>query len=49
MGEEEEDLEKVREELREAFRLYDKEGKLGLIKNVWLVRWISLVPKFLFF
>jgi len=27
MGEEEEDVEKVREELREAFRLYDKEGK----------------------
>ncbi|XKL63390.1 hypothetical protein PGB90_005754 [Kerria lacca] len=26
MGEEEEDLDKVREELREAFRLYDKEG-----------------------
>lgn len=30
MGEEEEDVEKVREELREAFRLYDKEGKLQL-------------------
>lgn len=28
MGEEEEDLDKVREELREAFRLYDREGKL---------------------
>lgn len=27
MGEEEEDVEKVRDELREAFRLYDREGK----------------------
>lgn len=31
MGEEEEDLDKVKVELREAFRLYDKEGKCEII------------------
>lgn len=36
MGEEEEDLEKVRDELREAFRLYDKEGMFLYVNYVKL-------------